>query len=81
MNRHNRLVDIFKVMAKNLPSRSVTVKVRIGWDEKVPTTHKLIPELQKAANGRLAAIMVNYSFSFDFLFIDCCYCYVIDPWS
>ena len=46
-------------MAKNLPSRSVTVKVRIGWDEKVPTTHKLIPELQAIANGKLAAVMVR----------------------
>jgi tRNA-dihydrouridine synthase len=46
-------------MAKHLPSRSITVKVRIGWDEKNPTTHKLIPDLQAIAHGRLAAVMVS----------------------
>jgi tRNA-dihydrouridine synthase len=46
-------------MTKNLQSRSVTVKVRIGWNEKNPTTHKLIPELQNISGSRIAAVMVN----------------------
>lgn len=59
MNKPSRLCEIVKVMADNLPSRSITVKVRTGWDEKHPTTHKLIPYLQKTAPGRLAAIMIH----------------------
>ncbi|RYY89364.1 hypothetical protein EON63_00775 [archaeon] len=33
--------------------------MRIGLDEKHPTTHKLIPMVQNLAPGRIAAIMVN----------------------
>lgn len=48
MNKPQKLIDILQSMAVNLPSRSLTVKVRTGWDEKTPTTHKLIPQLQQA---------------------------------
>jgi hypothetical protein len=37
----------------------MTVKIRTGWDDKAPTAHKLIPQIQKIANGRIAAIMVR----------------------
>lgn len=59
MNKHNKLVELVGALTKNMPSRCVTVKVRTGWDDKNPTTHKLVPLLQKNANGRLAAIMVS----------------------
>jgi len=59
MTKPNRLTSIVKTLADNLPSRFVTVKVRIGWDEKHPTTHKLIPQLQRTAPGRIAAIMIH----------------------
>jgi tRNA-dihydrouridine synthase 3 len=58
LTKSKRLCDIVKIMANNLSSRCITVKVRIGWDEKNPTTHKLIPELQGVSRGRIAAIMV-----------------------
>eukprot|EP00981_Chlorochromonas_danica_P006375 scaffold1365_cov163-Ochromonas_danica.AAC.65 len=59
LNHPKRLCDIIKTMAEHMPSRSITVKVRIGHDEKNPTTHKLIPSLQAAAPGRLSAIMIH----------------------
>lgn len=59
MGNPKRLCDIVRSMAQHLPSRSITVKVRIGYDEKNPTTHKLIPQLQATAPGRLSAIMVS----------------------
>lgn len=61
LNKHRRLCDIVKIMSDNLPSRSLTIKLRTGWEEKNPTTHKLIPHLQKVAPGRISAIMVNLS--------------------
>lgn len=39
--------------------RSVTVKLRTGWDDKTPSAHKIIPILQKEAKGNLAAIMIH----------------------
>lgn len=60
MTKPQRLCEIVKVMAENLPSRSITVKIRTGWEEKHPTTHKIIPHLQKVAPDRLAAIMVRH---------------------
>lgn len=59
MQNHKRLCDIVRTMSSKLPSRSVTVKVRIGHDEKNPTTHKLVPMLQNAAPGRMAALMIH----------------------
>lgn len=59
LTKHGRLTNIVKTLADNLPSRCITVKVRIGWDEKHPTTHKLIPHLQTTAPGRIAAVMIH----------------------
>jgi tRNA-dihydrouridine synthase len=59
MNKHSKLCDIVAALAKNVPSRSITVKVRTGWDDKNPTTHKLMPLLQKCTNDRIAAIFVR----------------------
>lgn len=59
LNKQNKLLDVVKAMTKNL-NRSITVKVRTGWDDKHPNAHKLVPQLQKISNNRLAAIMVCY---------------------
>jgi tRNA-dihydrouridine synthase 3 len=56
MTRPNRLCDVASSLLHNF-NRSVTVKIRIGWDE--PTAHKLVPMLQKINNGKLAAIMIH----------------------
>ena len=42
-----------------LPSRSVTIKIRTGWNEKAPIAHDLIPQIQSRFNSRMAAIMVS----------------------
>ena len=62
LTKPNRLLEIVKTMTHTLTTRSITVKVRTGIDEKAPTTHKLIPQLQKVANNRLSAIMVSIRF-------------------
>ena len=59
MTKPKKLCALVQEMMKNLPSRSVTVKVRTGWDDKNPTTHELVPQLQSIANGRLAAIFIH----------------------
>eukprot|EP01035_Chromulina_nebulosa_P024777 gene24777-32268_t len=59
LRKHNKLLDIVSTMGQNLRSRSITVKLRTGWDDKVPTTHKLVPLLQKANKGNLAAIFIH----------------------
>ena len=56
MTRPNKLCDIASTLLRNF-NRSVTVKIRVGWDE--PTAHKLVPMLQKINNGKLAAIMIH----------------------
>eukprot|EP01038_Epipyxis_sp_PR26KG_P004230 gene4230-6006_t len=58
LTKPNKLCDIVNSMSKQL-SRSITVKVRTGWDDKNPTTHKLIPMLQKSGKGKIAAIMIH----------------------
>lgn len=60
MNKHNKLCDMVNQMYKELQSsRSITVKVRTGWDDKNPTTHKLLPLLQQRAPGKVAAVMIH----------------------
>ena len=71
--KQGKLCEIVKGMSKHLTSRSITVKIRTGLDEKSPIAHKLIPQLQKVANGRLAAIMVIFKdlmLCYLFLFTD-----------
>jgi hypothetical protein len=46
MTKPKKLCSLVQEMMNNLPSRSVTVKVRTGWDDKHPTTHELVPQLQ-----------------------------------
>jgi tRNA-dihydrouridine synthase len=57
--KHNRLLEMVGVMGRNLRTRPFTVKLRTGWEEKNPTTHKLVPLLQKESRGRIAAIFVS----------------------
>jgi tRNA-dihydrouridine synthase 3 len=59
MTNPRKLCNIVSAMASELTSRCITVKIRTGWDDKAPTAHKLIPELQKVAHGRIAAIMMH----------------------
>lgn len=59
MNRPKRLLEVVAAMGKHLTTRSVTVKMRVGWDVKTPNAHKIVSELQKLSKGRLAAIMVR----------------------
>lgn len=60
MQKPNRIVDIVKTMTKALPSRAVTVKLRIGWDDKNYNVHKITPLIQNVSNGRVAAIFVSF---------------------
>lgn len=45
-------------MTKNL-TRSVTVKIRTGWNDKDPSAHKLLPLLQQSVGTKLAAVMIH----------------------
>eukprot|EP00604_Paraphysomonas_vestita_P000643 CAMPEP_0174825004 /NCGR_PEP_ID=MMETSP1107-20130205/40798_1 /TAXON_ID=36770 /ORGANISM="Paraphysomonas vestita, Strain GFlagA" /LENGTH=233 /DNA_ID=CAMNT_0016055551 /DNA_START=422 /DNA_END=1120 /DNA_ORIENTATION=+ len=58
LNRPKRLYDAVRVLTKHL-TRSITVKVRTGWDDKNPNGHKVIPELQKISRGKIAAVMMH----------------------
>lgn len=62
MTRPSKLCEMLKVMGNQMPSKSVTVKIRTGWDDKSPNAHKLIPEFQKIRfkQGRhLSAIFIH----------------------
>jgi tRNA-dihydrouridine synthase len=58
MTKSNRLFEILDAMTAQLPSRSVTIKIRTGWNEKAPIAHELIPQIQRRFNSNLSAIMV-----------------------
>ena len=58
LNNHNKLCSVVKSMLDNL-NRPVTVKIRTGWNERAPNSHLLVPQLQKMAHGRIAAVMVH----------------------
>lgn len=62
MTRPRKLVDMVAAMGRQLLSKSVTVKIRTGWDDKAPTAHKLLPELQqmrfKSGKG-IAAVFIH----------------------
>ena len=59
MNKPTKLVDVVSSMGKNL-NRSITVKIRIGWDEKHPNAHKIIPQIQKLqCSNKIAAVMIH----------------------
>jgi len=59
MTKSNRLFEILDAMSAQLPSRSVTIKIRTGWNEKAPIAHELIPQIQTRFNNKLSAIMVS----------------------
>ena len=59
MNRPKRMYDIVQAMLRRLPSRSLTVKMRTGWNDNDPVAHKIVPELQKLSQGRLSAIFIH----------------------
>ena len=57
MNRPKKIVDIVDVMTARF-SRSMTVKIRTGWNDNDPTAHKIVPMLQyynAFGNSRLAS--------------------------
>ena len=45
MNRPKRIVDIVDAMTSRF-SRSMTVKIRTGWNDNEPTAHRIVPMLQ-----------------------------------
>jgi tRNA-dihydrouridine synthase 3 len=45
MNRPKKIVDIVDAMTSRF-SRSMTVKIRTGWNDNDPTAHKIVPMLQ-----------------------------------
>jgi tRNA-dihydrouridine synthase 3 len=61
MRKPERICDIMDALATGIPSRSVTVKMRIGWSEKAPNATDIVRRLQRHAShhGRLAAVMVH----------------------
>ncbi len=58
MNNPRKLCNIVSSLTSQISNRSITVKIRTGWNEKSPTAHELIPEIQKISKGKIAAIMV-----------------------
>lgn len=58
MNRPGKIVECMNAMTGAL-SRSVTIKLRIGWDEKAPNIQKIIPMLQASSKGKVAAFFVH----------------------
>ena len=59
MRKPQRLLDIVSAMMKVF-DRSVTVKLRTGWND--PIAHKIIPQLQArnaSSGGKIAAIMIH----------------------
>ena len=76
MNKPNKLVEMVNVMKRELVSKAITVKLRIGWDEKSPNIQRIVPMLQDVSQGRLAAIMVSccgyrkWVYIFDYVYID-----------
>lgn len=63
LNNHNKLCSIVQGLSKHL-TRPVTVKIRTGWNERAPNSHLLVPQLQRIANGKIAAIMVRSCFTY-----------------
>jgi tRNA-dihydrouridine synthase 3 len=47
MTRPRKLCEMVQAMGRQLHSKNVTVKIRTGWDDKSPSAHKLLPELQR----------------------------------
>lgn len=59
MNKPNKLVACVGQLGKHL-NRSVTCKIRVGWDEKNPNAHKIIPQLQKLqCVEKIAAVFIH----------------------
>lgn len=58
MLRESALRDSIKGMSQNL-SCPITVKMRIGWDEKKPNAHTLVKKIQKWGMGNVGAIMIH----------------------
>ena len=64
MNKPSRIIELLSSsMIKHLTSRATTVKLRIGWDDKNPNIHKIVPMIQDISVGRLSAIFVRIMFS------------------
>lgn len=72
MTKSNRLFEILDAMSAQLPSRSVTIKIRTGWNEKAPIAHELIPQIQTRFNNKLSAIMVSNI---------CWLCFLFGAWN
>jgi len=51
MRHPDRLLAIAKSMCSSMPDRSVTIKVRTGWDSKKRTSHVLVPRIQRELYG------------------------------
>mmetsp|Transcript_14416 Transcript_14416/g.20636 ORF Transcript_14416/g.20636 Transcript_14416/m.20636 type:complete len:613 (+) Transcript_14416:39-1877(+) len=58
MLRDNKLRDSLRGISNAL-SCPFTVKMRTGWDEKVPLAHKLVPKIQSWQVDGLSAIMIH----------------------
>lgn len=72
MTKSNRLFEILDAMSAQLPSRSVTIKIRTGWNEKAPIAHELIPQIQTRFNNKLSAIMVSLAVFLSFFSLSWC---------
>ena len=59
MTKPNKLIQIVQAMSSKLTTRQMTVKIRTGWSENDPNAHLLVPKIQAAANGRIAAIFIH----------------------
>ena len=59
MNKPDRLLEIVAACCKQLTTRPMTVKIRTGWNDNHPSAHLLVPQIQKMAKGRVAAVFIH----------------------
>jgi tRNA-dihydrouridine synthase len=63
MTRSNRLREITTAMEKILGgSVPLTIKMRMGWEDKRPIAHLLVPQIQRWAaqpDQNIAAVMIH----------------------
>ncbi|KAG5190667.1 hypothetical protein JKP88DRAFT_271411 [Tribonema minus] len=58
MNKQRKVRGILMGMTSILEV-PVTVKMRVGWDDKTPTAHKIIPMIQNFSGKGVCAVMIH----------------------
>lgn len=60
MMRDKRLKDCLTGITGTLTKCQITIKMRTGWDEKIPFAHELVPKIQSWGFGEsIGAVMIH----------------------